>query len=378
MMMKILSTVGLFIVCFGVIISFQNCSESSEKEPIFQADFTFAPTGAEVGVSVKFTNTTLSTLKNTYSWDFGDGTTSSKENSDHVYKKVGNYLIVFTVTNPNGDFTSSSKELMVSYSNDIDGRVGLRKYLENLNWNILICAHRAYHINSPENSLAAINDAIKEKIAMVEIDIRQTKDGELVLLHDKSLNRTTNGSGNVNELTFQKVKQYNLVHQNKLTSQLIPSLKEVLELAKGKIYIDLDVKIENFLKVYKLIRFYGMVKQVMFTVDDIATAKSLIANDEQTILMPIVRNQSDFDRYTMANLNLSVLHYTSGSLYADLIDQAHSKKLSVFKLVYVNSSTTPDSDSYKQIDNLIELKGNIVQTDYPVEVKTYLQSKNLN
>lgn len=373
-MMKILSIVGLFVF----VIGFQACSKSSEKEPTPQADFSFRPTDAEMGMSVKFTNTTLSTLANTYLWDFGDGTTSSKENPDHVYEKVGNYLVEFIVTNPNGDSSSASKELMVSYSNEIDGRVGLRQHLENLNGNVLVCAHRAYHINSPENSLAAIKDAIKEKIAMVEIDIRQTKDGELILLHDKSLNRTTNGSGNVNDLTFQEVKQYKLLHQNELTSQLIPSLKEVLELAKGKIYIDLDVKIENFLKVYKLIKFYGMVNQVMFTVNDIATAKSLIANDEQTILMPIVRNQSDFDRYTMANLNLSVLHYTSGSLYADLIDQAHSKKISVFKLVYVNSSTTPDSDSYKQILKLIDLKVNIVQTDFPVEVKACLKAKNLN
>ena len=66
---------------------------------------------------------------------------------------------------------------------------------------VLVVAHRGNWSIAPENSLAAIDSAIQMKVDIVEIDIRKTKDGELVLMHDDTVDRTTNGTGKVKDKT---------------------------------------------------------------------------------------------------------------------------------------------------------------------------------
>ncbi|WP_430809950.1 MULTISPECIES: glycerophosphodiester phosphodiesterase family protein [unclassified Carboxylicivirga] len=362
------------------IILCNSCSKADSGVQIKpQAEFSYLNTKLLVGEPVQFANESLNTNESTtFYWEFGDGNTSLEETPTHVYDELGKYMVSLTVTNNGIEPVRKSLEIMVCLSNTIPGRTGLRSRLNNLDSKIMVCAHRANHYTTPENSIAALEASISEGIAFAEIDIKQSKDGKLVLMHDNTIDRTTSGSGGVNEYTFDELKQFNLEHNGNLTSQQIPSFAEILEAARGKIYLDLDVKIENFIKVYNEVKLYGMVDQVMFTVDNISTAKSLVDNDERVIVMPIINNQQDIQKYNMAGLNLAVLHYTSSSFNNELITVAHNKNLQVFRLVYVNSNTTPESDSYRQMDKFVELKGNIVQTDYPVEVKAFLQSNNVN
>ncbi len=350
------------------------CDQSESVADIeSEADFQLRNDEVFVGEMVEFINKSTNISSTTsYFWDFGDGSSSVEKNPTHIFKEFGTYVITLETLDEENEKSSKSLEIMVCLSSELQDGKTLRERFANLNDTILVCAHRGVHDKSPENSIASINESIEHHISLVEIDIRQSRDGELVLMHDDTIDRTTNGNGKVSDYTLTELKGFYLNHDNKLTSQQIPTLAEVLELSRGKIYIDLDVKIENFIKVYNLVKLYGMVNQVIFTVDEIATAKNLISNDERVVVMPIIRNESDFDYYTQSNLNLVVLHYTSDSFNSQLINKAHEKNLQVFRLVYVNTNTTPDSDSYKQIDDLIELKGNIVQTDYAVELQSYL------
>ncbi len=367
------------LLLLAVIIFISSCDKEEDKgNNLAVVDFSFNDVDIIVGDTVAFVNLSSGTTEHSsYLWDFGDGNTSTMENPSHVYEELGVYLVNLTVS----DGTNSvhcSQEITVSLSNVIANRLGLREHLANLGDTILVCAHRGNHLTHPENSIAAIQASIGDEIAIVEIDVRQSKDGEMVLMHDATIDRTSSGSGSVNDLTLSELKEFYLELDGNLTSQQIPTFAEILQLSRGKIYLDLDVKMENFIKVYNMVKLYGMVDQVMFTIDDIADAKSLINNDNSTILMPSVRTQDDFDVYTNANLNLSVLHYNDDTFVEKYISQAEALNLKVFRLIYVNSSTTPDSDSYKQIDNLIDLAGSIVQTDYPLQVKSYLKSKKLN
>ena len=66
---------------------------------------------------------------------------------------------------------------------------------------VIVVAHRGDWRNAPENSLQAIKNCIDMGVDIVEIDVRETKDGHLVLMHDKTINRTTNGKGKVNSWT---------------------------------------------------------------------------------------------------------------------------------------------------------------------------------
>lgn len=116
---------------------------------------------------------------------------------------------------------------------------------------IFVVAHRGAfmergQIIHPENSLPAIQYAIDLRVDMVELDVRATKDGRFVILHDATLERTTNGVGKIAEMTYSQVRQLRLVDEvtGKETEYKIPSLEQVYELIHGKIMVNLDPKLD--------------------------------------------------------------------------------------------------------------------------------------
>mgnify|MGYP002303274396 CR=1 FL=1 len=104
---------------------------------------------------------------------------------------------------------------------------------------VLVVAHRGNWSIAPENSLAAIDSAIRMKVDIVEIDIRKTKDGQLVLMHDDTVDRTTNGTGKVKDKTLAEIKQLRLKDKDgRLTEHTVPTLEEALLAAKaGATYV---------------------------------------------------------------------------------------------------------------------------------------------
>lgn len=136
----------------------------------------------------------------------------------------------------------------------------IRKALQNPNYDkVLVVAHRGnWRSNAPENSLAAIEESIKMKIDIVELDVWKTKDGHLVLMHDDTVDRTTNGKGRIADLTLAEIKQLNLKDKNgNLTKYRVPTLEEGLLKAKGKIMVNLDKAYGIFDEAYKIIEKTG-------------------------------------------------------------------------------------------------------------------------
>ena len=105
---------------------------------------------------------------------------------------------------------------------------------------VLRIGHRGAAGHAQENTLAAIQKGIALGVDFVEIDVRRTADGVLVVLHDETVNRTTNGKGRVDRLSLQEVK--------KLTTgngEHIPTLEEVLKVAAGKAGLMVELKIRG-------------------------------------------------------------------------------------------------------------------------------------
>lgn len=121
----------------------------------------------------------------------------------------------------------------------------IREFL-NPNGRALIVAHRGNWLNGlPENGLDSIRESIEEGVDMVELDIRTTSDGVPILMHDSNVNRTTNGSGEVNSLTLAQLKQLCLKNSDGSISnpcEEIPTLEEAMKLARGNIMVNLDIK----------------------------------------------------------------------------------------------------------------------------------------
>jgi len=106
---------------------------------------------------------------------------------------------------------------------------------------VLVCAHRGDWRNAPENSLQAVKNCIDMGVDIIEVDVQQTKDGHLVLLHDKFLDRSTTGKGNVRDWTLDSLKTLRIRSGlTNPTNHPIPTLEEVMLLARGKAMIYLD------------------------------------------------------------------------------------------------------------------------------------------
>ena len=129
---------------------------------------------------------------------------------------------------------------------------------------IIVVSHRGDWRNAPENSLQTIQNCIDMGVDMVEIDIHKTKDGKLVLMHDKTIDRTTTGKGLVSKWTLDSLKTLYLRNgANHPTHHKIPTLEEAMLLAKGKVMINLDKCYDYFDDAYKVLVKTGTENQVV-------------------------------------------------------------------------------------------------------------------
>lgn len=117
----------------------------------------------------------------------------------------------------------------------------------------IVVAHRGCHAaitrlgSAPENSLGALDHCIASGIDVMETDVRMTRDGYLVMIHDATVDRTTNGSGKVADLTLAQVRALRLRDDlggpaAALTDTQVPTLNEMLTAAAGRIVLNLDIK----------------------------------------------------------------------------------------------------------------------------------------
>src|ERR1700744_8501 len=127
---------------------------------------------------------------------------------------------------------------------------------------VMICAHRGAHNDYPENSLASFRKAIELGIDIFELDVRATKDDSLVVMHDNSVDRTTDGHGKVAEMTFEEIRKLHLKFNGQPTEEKVPTLEEALEVAKGKILVDLDIKVSKMPEILAVVHRTGTLNTV--------------------------------------------------------------------------------------------------------------------
>lgn len=107
-----------------------------------------------------------------------------------------------------------------------------------------ICAHRGANKTQPENTLAAFNEAILLGAHMIEFDVQLTKDHKLIIMHDETVDRTTNGSGKVSQLTFEEIRKLDAGSwkSDKFAGEKVPTLQEVLHMMPENIWLNVHLK----------------------------------------------------------------------------------------------------------------------------------------
>lgn len=109
---------------------------------------------------------------------------------------------------------------------------------------IMVIAHRGFSGAAPENTMASFRKAIDAGSDMLELDVHLSKDGEVVVIHDESVAKTTNGQGRIVDFTLKELKKLDAGSWfgPQFSGERIPTLKEVLEVAKGKILVNIEIK----------------------------------------------------------------------------------------------------------------------------------------
>ena len=110
--------------------------------------------------------------------------------------------------------------------------------------NFKYIGHRGTRVGFDENTVSAFEKVIEYGANYIELDIQKTKDGKLIILHDYSLERTTNGSGLLREYTYQEIKKFRTIKRR----EQIPNLADLLDILKGKTKFIIELKGENVRK----------------------------------------------------------------------------------------------------------------------------------
>lgn len=160
---------------------------------------------------------------------------------------------------------------------------------------ILVAAHRGDWRIAPENSLKALQSCIVQGFDMMELDVKMTRDSVLVVMHDQTIDRTTNGKGNVSDYTLEEIRKFRLRNGlGRVTNNDIPTFKELMLVAKGKILINVDKGNDHLKEVFDVLKETGTTNQSIVNIGDNLNYQKLT----QTIQVPS-------DAYIMVVVNMA-------------------------------------------------------------------------
>lgn len=244
---------------------------------------------------------------------------------------------------------------------------------------VMVAAHRANHIVYPENSEAAINESIRSGVDIVELDVRETKDGKLIIMHDRSIDRTTNGTGLVKDLDWKYLQTLNLKINDSVTNEKIPTLEEVFKLAKGKILIDLDFKSDSkqaVINTYKLIEKYQVEQQVIFYLYDYKRIPEVYALNPNVKIMPRAYSANDVE--AILKFDYITVVQVDDRFYTDnLLKKAFDKGMRVWVNALGDYDRMERVEKYSGFQKCFDKKYiNVIQTDLPEQLLDYLNINN--
>ncbi|MEV0821690.1 glycerophosphodiester phosphodiesterase family protein [Nonomuraea rubra] len=159
---------------------------------------------------------------------------------------------------------------------------------------LMIAAHRGQWRDAPENSLAAIRAAVEDGAEIVEIDVRPTRDGHLVLMHDETVDRTTDGTGRVADLTLAQIKALHLRQglggrQAAVTEHTVPTFEEAMRAVKGRALVNLDKGWPVREQMYEVLKSTGTVDHGLFKgAPTVEEAAAFMAKDPEILYMHII------------------------------------------------------------------------------------------
>lgn len=261
---------------------------------------------------------------------------------------------------------------------------------------VVVISHRGDWRNYPENSIPAIESIIRMGVDMMELDVKMTKDSVLVLCHDKTIDRTTNGKGRISDMTYDSLMTFRLKRAHGVTTDSLrmPTLREALICCKDRILVNVDHAYPYYKEIVELTEELGVTGQVLMkgksSIDKVNEDMSKHKNN--LLYMPIIdinkpKGQALFAEYMERGV-VPMAYEVCWKKPGEEIDECVKKIRESGAKLWVNTfwpsvcggfgndddAALEAADPAEVYSQYIEMGAAMIQTDRPEMLLHYLRS----
>lgn len=291
---------------------------------------------------------------------------------------------------------ASCKEAAPQYANRAE-MIAAQIHNPNSKYVVVAC-HRGDWRNYPENSIPAIESIIRMGADIMELDLKLTKDSVLVLSHDWTIDRCTNGKGRVSDYTLDELKQFRLkrAHGVATDSLHICTLREALECCKDRICVNVDQGYEYYDMVLAITEELGVTDQILIKGKHsvASVAEKMAAHEHNMMYMPIIDIQKEqgqklFQEY-MDTKTVPLAYEVCWKKLTPEVSDCFKKVVESGSKLWVNTiwgslcgyldddKALDCGDPAEVYDQVIALGASMIQTDRPEQLLNYLRKKGLH
>lgn len=256
----------------------------------------------------------------------------------------------------------------------------LHRFFQYEEGKTIISGHRGtMELGLPENSIASMEKVLEHTPAFFEIDPRLTKDSVVILMHDETLERTTNGTGNVSDYTWAELQELRLKDKDgNLTDHVIPTLAETIEWARGKTVLNLDRKDVPLKVTARIIKEHNAHAFVMVTVHSADQARFYLDEHSDQMLSAHIRTLEKLEEYASAGIPFN-------RMIAYIGPDVKPENKQFYKLLNAEGvmcmiSSAPTYDKLPTVEERAEAYraiiadgASILESDFPIEVADALK-----
>ena len=207
----------------------------------------------------------------------------------------------------------------------------------------LIIAHRGYRAKYPENTLASFSAALNIGVKMIELDVMLSRDRKVIVIHDATLERTTNGHGSVSNYSFEELKKLDAGSwfHPRFANERLPALEEVLCLVGDRALVNIEIKASAYeahqppdaieRQVVELIHQKNALTSVLISSFELKILENITMMEDTPALALLSKHPTEIDNVGLCTrLNAFSWHPNCLELNYELVKMMHESSIRVF------------------------------------------------
>ena len=239
-----------------------------------------------------------------------------------------------------------------------------------------VLAHRMLVTSYPENTILSLKQACELGVDWIEFDVKVLQDGAMVSMHDSTVNRTTDGTGDITQMTLKEVKELNAGKGYDFGFVPVPTVEEIFQtMSEYSPTLKAEMHIHNLYEPEKLVPLldkYGLRKRCYFNLNAYVIAEYFrqdVEDSESLISLNVSGNDPKL-RDLCNELDISYLCVSVKGLNEAFVDEVHAYRTN--NPVFIHTYPVQDEEKWQK---MIDIGADVIQTDFPEALMEYLDEK---